>query len=203
MNEVNVTDSPYIGPWLANTIRMCDGLVDILAYWTFSDVFEEQGVVKTPFYGGYGLLAAGNIPKAAMNDFRQLHKLGTSRIANASDSALVTRRPDGSLAIAVWNYAAPEEPGSPRSIQVDLKGLTGSRTPRITVVDGQHGSPLALWESMGKPAFPTRAQQEKLRSAGKMPAAQEREWKPGVPLEVTLAPKALALIEVPAARGNE
>ena len=32
-------------------------------YWAFSDVFEEQGVVRTPFYGGFGLIAADNIPK--------------------------------------------------------------------------------------------------------------------------------------------
>ena len=54
-----------MGPWLANNIRLCDGLTTMMAYWTFSDVFEEQGVVKKPFYGGYGLIAAGGIPKAA------------------------------------------------------------------------------------------------------------------------------------------
>src|SRR5262249_4847684 len=27
-NQVSVTDSPFIGPWLADTIRQCDGLVD-------------------------------------------------------------------------------------------------------------------------------------------------------------------------------
>ena len=26
-NEPNVTDSTYMGPWLATTIRQCDGLV--------------------------------------------------------------------------------------------------------------------------------------------------------------------------------
>ncbi len=66
-NEPEVTDSTYMGPWMADTIRQCDGLVDILAYWTFSDVFEEQGVVKTPFYGGFGLLAEDSIPKPAFN----------------------------------------------------------------------------------------------------------------------------------------
>src|SRR5581483_556512 len=54
-NEPDVTDAAYMGPWLADTIRQCDGSVEEMSYWTFSDVFEEQGVVKTPFYGGYGL----------------------------------------------------------------------------------------------------------------------------------------------------
>jgi len=37
----------------------------MMSYWTFSDVFEEQGVVKTPFYGGFGILAERGIPKPA------------------------------------------------------------------------------------------------------------------------------------------
>ena len=55
-------------------------MVTIMAYWTFSDVFEEQGVVKKPFYGGYGLIAAGGIPKPAFNAFAMLHRLGDQRL---------------------------------------------------------------------------------------------------------------------------
>jgi len=107
MTEPDVTDSTYMGPWLADTIRQCDGLVDMMSYWTFSDVFEEQGVVKTPFYGGYGLLAEGGIPKPAFNAFKLLHTLGDERIELNSDSALLTRRKDGTLVMALWNYAPP------------------------------------------------------------------------------------------------
>src|ERR1019366_2752001 len=98
-NEPNVTDSTFMGPWLANTIRLCDGLTQSMAYWAFSDVFEEQGVVRTPFYGGFGLIAADNIPKPTLNIFTLLHKLGDRRLASASDSTLVTESAAGSLAI--------------------------------------------------------------------------------------------------------
>ena len=125
MNEVDVTDSAFMGPWLANTIRQCDGLTDIMSYWAFSDVFEEQGVVKRPFYGGYGLMAAGNIPKAAYNDFKLLHELGAQRISVDSDSALATRRADGSLAIAVWNYAPPGNGGDPKTNHAFAQGNWG------------------------------------------------------------------------------
>jgi xylan 1,4-beta-xylosidase len=50
-NEPAITDSLYEGPWMADTIRQCDGLVQSMSYWDFSDVFEEMGVVKKPFYG--------------------------------------------------------------------------------------------------------------------------------------------------------
>src|SRR3984885_12102554 len=79
-NEPDVTDSTYMGPWMADTIRQCDGLVDMMSYWTFSDVFEEQGVVKRPIYGGYGLIAEDGLPKPAFNAFKLLHRLGDTRI---------------------------------------------------------------------------------------------------------------------------
>src|SRR5271168_5034084 len=113
MNEPDVTDSTYMGPWMADTIRQCDGLVDMMSYWTFSDVFEEQGVVKKLFYGGFGLIAADDIPKPAFAAFQLLHHLGDRRIAVDSDSALLTRRKDGTLVLAVWNYAPPASGASP------------------------------------------------------------------------------------------
>ena len=70
-----------------------------MSYWTFSDVFEEQGVVKNPFYGGFGLIAAGGIPKPAFNAFKLLHRLGQQRIDLNSNSALLTRRQDGTLVL--------------------------------------------------------------------------------------------------------
>src|ERR1700726_1060228 len=126
-NQPEVTDSAYMGPFLANTIRECDGLTEMMGYWTFSDVFEEQGVVKTPFYGGFGILAERSIPKPAFNDFALLHRLGETRLDVTSDSALVTRRKDGSLVIAVWNLFLPEEPGTPKTITLQLKGAAAKQ----------------------------------------------------------------------------
>lgn len=194
MNEVEVTDSPFMGPWLAHTIAQCDGLVTMMSYWTFSDVFEEQGVVKQPFYGGYGLIAAGGIPKAAFNDFMLLSKLGTDRLENASPSALVTRRSDGTLAIALWNYAEAEEAGSSHDFEIEIQNLAPDSKARITVIDRDHGSPLRFWREMGSPAFPTREEQARLRQAGVFPDAAPLPLDPK--MHITLAPKALALIEV-------
>jgi xylan 1,4-beta-xylosidase len=198
MNEVDVTDSAFMGPWLANTIRQCDGLTDVMAYWAFSDVFEEQGVVKRPFYGGFGLMAAAHIPKAAYNDFKLLHQLGAQRLSVDSDSALATRRPDGSLAIAVWNYAPPGNGGAAKQVTLLLKGFTGEGEARIQIVDRQHGSALAAWEAMDKPDFPTGAQQEELRKAAELGPPEVRELPRANPstLDMTLAPQSLALIEI-------
>jgi len=42
MNEPNVTDSVYMGPWLATTIAQCDGLTEAMSYWSFSDVSKSR-----------------------------------------------------------------------------------------------------------------------------------------------------------------
>ena len=197
-NEVDVTDSAFMGPWLANTIRQCDGLTEMMSYWAFSDVFEEQGVVKRPFYGGFGLMAVGNIPKAAYNDFKLLHELGTERISVDSDSALATRRPDGSLAIAVWNYAPPGNGGTIKQVTLTLKGISSEIEARIEIVDRQHGSALAAWEAMGKPDFPSRQEQEDLRKVAELGPPEIRSLTAAKPatLSLTLAPRSLVLIEM-------
>jgi xylan 1,4-beta-xylosidase len=199
-NETEITDSPFMGPWLAHTIAQCDGLVDMLAYWAFSDVFEEQGVVKRPFYGGYGLIAAGNIPKAAFNAFKLLHQLGDERLRVDSDSALATRRPDGSLAVAVWNYSPPDQAGEPERVTLSIRGFHGQPQARVQMVDRDHGSPLATWEAMGRPDFPSLEQQMRLRLAAELPSPQMLGFEGGdtntKTLELSLPPQALALVEI-------
>jgi xylan 1,4-beta-xylosidase len=164
MNEVDVTDSAYMGPWLGETIAAVDGKVTTMSYWTFSDVFEEQGIFKTPFYGGFGLIAPRGIPKAAFHVFRLLHLLGDQRMETTADGAILTRRPDGSLAVALWNYAEPGATGPQKTVALELRGIA-AKSVRVHRVDSTHHAPLEAWVQMGRPASPTRAQIERLRAA--------------------------------------
>jgi xylan 1,4-beta-xylosidase len=191
-NEADITDCSFMGPWLANNIRLCDGLTSMMSYWTFSDVFEERGVVKKPFYGGYGLIATGGIPKAAFNAFAMLHRLGDYRFSAELKDALLTKRSNGALAIAVWNYADPGHDGIPKNVDLTL---SHGDTAEITVLDDEHGSALTEWRRMGSPAFPTRGMQQTLRSAAQLPRTQRVPIVNGA-IRFTLAPHGLALIEV-------
>jgi xylan 1,4-beta-xylosidase len=193
-NEPEVTDSIYMGPWLADTIRQCDGMVHLMSYWTFSDVFEEQGVVKTPFYGGFGLIATGGIPKPAYNAFKLLHKLGNRRIALDSDSALLTRREDGTLVLAVWNYAAPEQTGLQRTVILHFENAK-ARTAIISRLDHEHGDFHSVYEKMGSPRYPTQTQDQELRQSAELPSPESRKMKNGE-LTLTLPAQSLALIEL-------
>jgi xylan 1,4-beta-xylosidase len=194
-NEPAVTDSIYIGPWLADTIRQCDGLVEIMSYWTFSDVFEEQGVVKQPFYGGFGLIAADDIPKPSYNTFKLLHRLGDERISIDSNSVLVTRQRDGSLVVAAWNLVPPDQAGVSKTIHLRFEHLAGSRRAYISRVDRDHGDVHPAYEKMGQPRYPTQEQLKVLQQAAQLLPAEIRELTGGE-LTLDLAPDALAVVEV-------
>ena len=194
-NEPEVTDADFMGPWLGDTIRQCDGLLDNLAYWTFSDVFEEQGVVKQPFYGGYGLIAENDLPKPSYNAFKLLHRLGDQRIAVNSQSSIATRRGDGTIVIAVWNLFMPDEPGAPKDVTVTLAGATGLHKALISRLDERHGSLLSLYDSLGRPPYPTARQLQDLRQAAELPPAEEKELEHGK-ITVRLPPQGLAVIEI-------
>ncbi len=194
-NEPAVTDAPFMAPWLANTIRQCDGLADMLSYWTFSDVFEEQGVVKRPFYGGFGLIAEDGIPKPSFNAFQVLHRLGDRRIPNDSASALVTRRGDGALVVAAWSLLPHDQRGQPKTIRLVVDGLPGARQATVWRVDAEHGSPLAAYDRMNRPAFPTRDQIEALRRAAELPAPEVHALTDAT-VTLTLPAQALAVVQI-------
>ena len=194
MNEPAVTDSSYMGPWLADTVRQCDGLADVMSYWTFSDVFEEQGVVKTPFYGGFGLLAAGGIPKPSYLAFALLHKLGDERIGLASDSALLTRRDDGSLVLALWNYKLPGQTDSSKTVTLRFKNAKVQQA-LIWRLDGDHGDVHRAYTNMGEPQCPTQAQIGQLRAASALTQPEDLAVK-NETLTLDVPGDGLALVEL-------
>jgi xylan 1,4-beta-xylosidase len=194
-NESPITDSIYMGPWMADTIRQCDGLVNIMSYWTFSDVFEEQGPVKQPFYGGYGLIAAGGIPKPAFDAFALLHQLGDERLASSDPNILVTRRKDGTLVIALWNLVEPEATGPDKSFHLDLRGVSPHASVTISRVDAEHGDTLAAYDHMGKPRYPTQVQIKELRGVAKLGPPEALKLNNGG-LTISVPQKGLALVTV-------
>ena len=178
-NEPDVTDSTYIGPWLANNIRLCDGLTESMSYWAFSDVFEEQGVVRSPFYGGFGLVAADQIPKPALNVFSALHRLGDRRLPVASESVLATEDAH-SVSVALWNYAPPDGTGATytpppatagmsKTFTLHLTHISAKASVQVLRVDADHGNVLKAFDAMGRPPGDlTPDQVRQLQRAGAM-----------------------------------
>jgi xylan 1,4-beta-xylosidase len=204
-NEPNVTDSTFMGPWLASTIAQVDGLVQSMSYWDFADVFEEQGVPRTPFYGGFGLIAEDRISKPAFHAFAMLHKLGSERIPVASESVIATKTADGGVALALWNYLPPigegaaytAEPaiaaGPDKTFDVELKCLPQGAKLTLWRVDGTHGNAIPAYDAMGRPPTPSREQIAALRKAGEAAPPEHPAMRDGH-VTVTVPPRGLVVL---------
>jgi xylan 1,4-beta-xylosidase len=192
---MNSRDTIYVGPALSNTIRECDGVVDMLSFWTFSDVFEEGGPIPQPFEGHFGLRAEGGINKPSYYAYALLHQLGQERMANPSENVIVTKTSKGSLAIAAWNLVDPDQHGSARTMRFIFRGLPASARVSIQRVDKDHGNVLKQYAAMGSPQYPTPAQVERLNHETESAAPQQIQLKNGE-LELSLSENALILLEV-------
>lgn len=205
-NVPGVTDSDFMGPWIANTIRECAPYnVRMMSYWTFSDVFEERGVPRIPFYGGFGLVAQDRIPKPSFNAFKILHLLGHARLAAQSKSVIVTRRANGDLVLALWDYAPPRRAAAGRAkggrtvrdrkFVIRFANVTNGSRVDIWRVDRQHGDALPIFYRMGRPKDPTQMQIYELRRAGTEPAPEVVKLR-GRRLDVDVPPRGLAVVVV-------
>jgi|HubBroStandDraft_5_1064220.scaffolds.fasta_scaffold03809_2 xylan 1,4-beta-xylosidase len=197
-------DTPYVGPALAEAIRTCDGHVDMLSFWTFSDVFEEGGPATHPFQGQFGLRATGGISKPSFYDFALLHQLGMERIANSSHNVLVTRLPDGSLAIALWNLASVDEPPlsiSTHHVTLQITGVGRNARVLAQQVDEDHGNVMKAYAAIGSPRYPTRAQAQQMNAASGPPAPEHLALRDGI-LNLDIKPNELLLLRVHAANAK-
>tara|TARA_B110000208_G_C11762750_1_gene427527 strand:+ start:70 stop:1821 length:1752 start_codon:yes stop_codon:yes gene_type:complete len=97
------------------------GTLDVFSYWCFSDIFEEMGLIPTPFHSGYGLITVNGIPKPAYRAFELLHRAGDMRVPV---NVTKTTAAGGSLVVAATVNASSggEEPAAAsfswRSLQI-------------------------------------------------------------------------------------
>jgi xylan 1,4-beta-xylosidase len=188
-------DTIYVGPALANTVLECDGIVDMLSFWTFSDVFEENGPIPKPFVGNFGLRAKGGINKPSYYAYSLLHQLGTERLANSSENVIVTKTPQGGLAIGVWNLVDPDSKGLPKTMVFAFRGLPPSARVSVQRVDGDHGNVLKKYAEMGSPVDPMPAQVEELNRETALGPPQQLQLENGK-LKLTLSENALMLLKI-------
>lgn len=199
-------DSRYMAVGVADMIRQCDGLADLVSFWTFSDVFEEGGPIPHPFENTFGMRAEGGINKPSFYGFGMLHKLGDRRLANASADVVVTKAADGAVVVAAWNLVNPggttgsgdgasRAEGEMKVMRIEFRHVAADARVTVEVLDREHGDVLPIYKAMGSPGSPTLAQVEEMNRRSALGAPEERRLRGGV-LELRLEPNALALVRV-------
>ena len=156
-----IHDTNLNAAYLAQQLSRLGDMNESYSYWTFGDVFEEQGVPFTPFHGGFGLVAAGCIPKPTFWTFafyKQLKNTGT-RCVLKDDTAVIVKGADGCAGV-LWNI------GSEDIDRVFEFAAEDSEYTLITkTVDEDCCNPLKAWHDLGEPANPSKEQTDLIRSA--------------------------------------
>lgn len=97
-----IHDTPFMTPFILYNITQNFGKADSLGFWTFTDIFEENGPGKLPFHGGFGLINAEGIKKSSYWAYWLLNKLGDN-IIEITDNFIITKQND-EYRIIIWNY---------------------------------------------------------------------------------------------------
>lgn len=145
------------------------GLVDSMSYWTFTDVFEENGAGDIPFHRGFGMINFQGVPKPTFHAYRFLGRLGDELLAREPGVVVTRQAASGRLTALAYHYppevttAVPASfggtevaehtlaTGSPTALDIILTGLPPHAAFLVETLDQEHGNAVGLWCSMGSP----------------------------------------------------
>lgn len=108
-----VHDSYISAPYILSKLDACEGLVQGMSYWTFSDLFEESGPPPTPFHGGFGLLNREGIRKPAFFAYKYLHALQGNTLPSTDGQAMLAVD-GGKFSAVIWDFEQPQQAVSNR-----------------------------------------------------------------------------------------
>ena len=101
-----VHDAYISAAYIVSRLKGAEGHADSMSYWTFTDIFEENGPVPSPFHGGFGLINFQGLRKPSFYAYQFMHRLGSEELASADADSWVTRGGGGVQAL-FWNYTPP------------------------------------------------------------------------------------------------
>ena len=109
----SVHDSYVSAAYILSKLKACEGLVQGMSYWTYTDLFEEPGPPTAAFQGGFGLLNPNGIRKPAFFAYKYLHALQGQTIPSDDTQSMLST--DGkSITALVWDFEQPDQKVSNR-----------------------------------------------------------------------------------------
>ena len=184
-------DQYHQASFILDKVRRATPYVDSLSYWTFTDIFEENGPRFTPFHGGFGMINLEGIKKPSFYAFKFLSELGQQDVETNDARSWVTKSQNGSIQALVWDYTPvvppagqtdqsfykQELPAQPKgSLTLDLAHLAnGSYKLSVYQIGYERKDAYTAYLKMGSPAQLTQAQVSALQKISDGRASREEE----------------------------
>ncbi|MDR0710390.1 MAG: hypothetical protein LBF77_10020 [Spirochaetaceae bacterium] len=197
------SDGPFGASFILKTCLDNHGLAEGYSYWTFTDIFEEQGMPHTPFHGGFGLLNLQGIPKASYRAFEILHRLGNelyeTKLAEGTvDVYAVKKAESACIQILAVNHQSLGQGISTEDVAIRVSGLPAFAEARVEQIDGNHGNALGRWRELGSPDYPSpEAVYDLLSASGVRPEKLDCRVREGaVDIQLRLPEQGAALVTI-------
>lgn len=168
-----IHDTSFMAPFILYNVAQNFDKVDSLAFWTFTDIFEENGPGVSEFHGGFGLVNHNGIKKPSYYAYYFLAQLG-EEIIEADSQKIISKTKDDYVVI-LWNfcyYKANFAKGDRSALsETDRNKVFDEKTETILldltlcgeyIIEAYHldqeTSALHNWIKLGAPKYPTQAQ---------------------------------------------
>ena len=122
-------DAPFAASWIAHMGAAFLGVANVptISYWTFSDIFEEPGMVDLPYAETFGMITKYGVPKPAYRAFQLLRAL-----------------PATGLPVVVTSGPAPLPRHAARAGPAAAATATSGTVDIIAAIDGSLGTTTSL-----------------------------------------------------------
>ncbi|MBH1940694.1 xylan 1,4-beta-xylosidase [Mobilitalea sibirica] len=180
----------------AYTARLLSEMGDTCAsysYWTFGDIFEEQGVAFTPFSGCFGLVANGMIPKPTFWTFSFFKQLTGSCIAR-DKNYILTKDENDVIRGIVWNPVEEIHGEADIDLSFQLPLDNGKYVIISKLVDENTCNPLKTWLDIGSPNYPSEKELALIKSCANPLTSTQRKTISDKKLDLSFLLKRNALL---------
>ncbi|PRZ05186.1 xylan 1,4-beta-xylosidase [Isoptericola sp. CG 20/1183] len=178
-----IHDTLFAAPYIVRAFLQGAPLAQSIAYWTFTDVFEEGGAGIGPFHGGFGLVNEQGLHKPTFHAMAMLARLGDRMLQELPDGAITRSSATGEISAIFFNYPADHgdaglesresyaqtrtlaDLGPSRRVRHTVDGLAPGTELTVEILDWEHGNVAEAWYRMGSPLNLSREQTAELRTA--------------------------------------
>ena len=99
-----IHDSYHEAAYILEKIKKAGDADNSMSYWTFTDIFEENGPRTTPFHGGFGLINYEDINKPAFYAYKFLNQLGKHELQNNDTQSWACKDDKGNVQLLLWDF---------------------------------------------------------------------------------------------------
>jgi xylan 1,4-beta-xylosidase len=221
---IDQADEPYSAAFVLHQLAALQGVanLDTLSYWTFSDIFEEQGFSSQPWQQGFGIQTIYGVPKPVYRAFQMMAQLPAAAAQVNSTAPGVVYRPGSATVGTVDVMVATSRAGSLVSVTALLNNFNtygnnvSAQTVSVTfanlsaaagvplptsatleLIDATHANARPVWEAAGSPLYPSPAEVAAELAASQL-VQQSLALQPaaggGVQATLTMQPQSVARV---------